>query len=161
MKASPGFGWRIRRAAAVGWRRRTALVQAIALLPAVSVQLRLQGYRATVDRFDRGRSDPRRPRGRGDGDSASVVGELAYVVRAAARIVPDATCLRRSIVLRHLLAQEGIASTVRLGVRPGPGGGLSFHAWVVVDETVVSEPERLVADYVVLDAGHPPPGVDL
>ncbi len=79
--------------------------------------------------------------------------DLGAVVRAAARLVPDATCLRRSLALRQLLKRHGTAATVRLGVMPDTEGVASspayrFHAWVVVGEHVVSEPPRSVAKFV-------------
>jgi Transglutaminase-like superfamily len=85
--------------------------------------------------------------------------ELAVAVRLAARTVPDATCLRRSLVLHDLLCRHGIANEIRFGVRPGSLDGerqpYQFHAWVVAGGEVVSESPRYVDGFVPFDAIEP------
>lgn len=64
---------------------------------------------------------------------------VAWSVRNAARLVPGATCLTQASAGQMLLARRGYPSTVRLSVpaRPGPGGGLAPHAWLMADEMIV------------------------
>lgn len=133
------------------WRRRRALLTACALLPQTSLRLRLHGYGPTRDWLDR--RHPRRVITVSEQNRITVARELAFVVRQAARLFRDATCLRKALVLRHLLAAKGIRSTIRFGARrrtAEPGSGFAFHAWVEVDGEVVSEEPRLVAGYDVL-----------
>ena len=148
---------RLVRAGRLAWRHRTELLRALVLLPVVAVLLRRRGQRATAGWL----ADRRSPNGaRGLDDAAAVpVGQdLAFVVRLAARPLPDATCLRTALVLQHLLARRGVGSVVRLGARPRPGGGEpAFHAWVEVAGEVVSEPVASLAGFVVLSDDTPPP----
>lgn len=150
---------RRRTAIWVGWRRRGALVRAIGLLPMVSLRLRRHGYRATSAWLDQRHGPATRPV---DPDPVDVTRaqELATVVRLAGRAVPDATCLRRALVLRHLLGGPGSGATVRLGAKADPASGaLAFHAWVTLDGAVVSEPASAVAGFVELEEGQSPPEV--
>ena len=84
--------------------------------------------------------------------------DLGIVVRAAARLMLDVTCLRKSLALRQLLKHHGTPATVRLGVMPdsdgdgGPAPAFRFHAWVEVGDRVVSETPESVAGFVRFDA---------
>lgn len=55
----------------------------------------------------------------------------ARAVRAAARIVPFASCLTQAQAAQIVLARHGIASKVCLGVRATRGGELAAHAWLI------------------------------
>lgn len=155
--APGGRSERARRALRLGWRHRGDVARALVLLPVVAASLRRRGYRATDRWLDRRRPvpDPSAPE-TAPVDPVGTARGVAFAVRAAARPVPDASCLRTSLVLRHLLRRHGIPSAVRLGVRPDPDGGeYAFHAWVDVDGEVVSEPAWSVADFVVLSGEDP------
>lgn len=134
---------------------------AVGLLPRVSLRLRISGYRPTRqwldDRLDAPVAStdagaPANRAGRGDaGEAVSVGLELAFLVRLVARFVPDSTCLRKALVLRHLLGRRAIPAVIKFGVRRQPeGSDLAFHAWVEVDDEVVSEPAEKIADFQVL-----------
>lgn len=116
----------------------------------VARRLRRHGYGETIRWID---ARGARPSARPASDAHATALELAMLVRHVARLVPDATCLRRALVLRRLLTDEGVPSRVHLGARPDEDGSMTFHAWVTVDGRVVSEAERLVAGYVELDSG--------
>lgn len=134
----------------VQWRSAaTASVQ----LPIVAISLRRHGYSHVNSRLI-----GRRPIGLVLDPAADVepqlqiatAREIAAAVRVAARYMPDATCLRQSIVLRELLARRGIDSEICFGVRAAQtteaGQPYDFHAWVVAHDQVVSEsPARIVS----------------
>ncbi|MDH3679141.1 MAG: lasso peptide biosynthesis B2 protein [Acidimicrobiia bacterium] len=139
-------------AAGAGWRWRTDLLVAVVLLPRVSRRLRATGYRSTRRWLDERLPGAPEPLDEPADPAASVelARALALVVRLAARLTSDATCLRTSLVLRHLLRRHSLPSTIRLGVRRGSNGGpLSFHAWVEVADVVVSESGADLAGYEV------------
>ncbi|MGI9615893.1 MAG: lasso peptide biosynthesis B2 protein [Acidimicrobiales bacterium] len=141
---------RLRLAAVASWRWRGDLLTAVMLLPPTALRLRREGYASTVawidDRIRRAGSATSSAE-----NAAPTARELGFVVRLTARLVPDATCLRRALVLRYLLGRRGIPSVIRLGVRPGTAGeDLAFHAWVEVQDEVVSEQPKLIAGYEVL-----------
>ena len=52
------------------------------------------------------------------------------------------TCLRRSVVLYHLLRRAGRAVSLTIGVRKGGAGDLQAHAWLVLDGVPYLEPDR-------------------
>jgi hypothetical protein len=60
---------------------------------------------------------------------------IARYVRRGARLVPGASCLTQALTCQTLLHRNGVASTIKLGVRR-QGDDLAAHAWVVVDERV-------------------------
>lgn len=68
------------------------------------------------------------------------MGELrrvAWGVAAAARFVPRATCLTQALSGQYILARQGNASKIRIGIERGTGEQLKAHAWLVSDNHVV------------------------
>jgi hypothetical protein len=55
---------------------------------------------------------------------------LAWLVRAAARRIPDASCLTRALAARWLLAEASLDSTLRFGHRRDERGEFAAHAWL-------------------------------
>jgi len=129
-------------------------IRAASLLVVVSIRLRARGLHSTAGWLD---SRPMAtPQGSAPGPPAGPVAlarELADIVRIAAVLVPDAACLRRALVLRHLLRRKGIAAVMHIGAKPDPAGP-TFHAWVEVEGEIVSEPAQRVEAYVPLDLTH-------
>jgi len=59
---------------------------------------------------------------------------IIWAVEAASRRLPGATtCLPRAFVAHALLAREGYAARLRIGVALSPEEGFSAHAWVECD----------------------------
>ena len=68
------------------------------------------------------------------------MGELrlvAWGVAAAARLVPRASCLTQALAGQYILARQGNASNIRIGIERGTGEQLKAHAWLVSDNHVV------------------------
>ena len=55
---------------------------------------------------------------------------LAWGVRAAAHLVPGASCLTQALALHCFLVRAGHPSTVHIGVAREPRSGFRAHAWV-------------------------------
>lgn len=70
----------------------------------------------------------------------------AYVGQVLRRLPPPwrYTCLRRGVVLYHLLRRAGRPVALHIGVRKDAGGTLAAHAWLV----------KGGAPYLELDAAH-------
>jgi hypothetical protein len=51
------------------------------------------------------------------------------------------TCLRRSVVLYHLLRRAGRRVSLHIGVRKDANGALAAHAWLVRDGVPYLEPD--------------------
>lgn len=62
---------------------------------------------------------------------------LSWAVRQSARLVPCATCLTQALVMRILLRQAGLASSICIGVNMDERGAFGAHAWVVCDDEIV------------------------
>jgi hypothetical protein len=76
--------------------------------------------------------------------------EIVRLVDRAARRQPGrATCLRRTLVLQRLLAQEGIATEMRIGVRK-ENGGLAAHAWLERHGRPLGEPAFIEEKFATL-----------
>jgi hypothetical protein len=78
-------------------------------------------------------------------------------VTAAARVVPDATCLSQALAARTLLRVAGHPSTLTIGVRRAAAGELEAHAWVQSSEQPVVG-VRPEGTYEVLPGGEPAAG---
>jgi Transglutaminase-like superfamily len=113
---------RLRRFSALERRARGIFLRAAALLPLISLSLRLRGFRKTQSFFQRFLSAP-------NNEADSLVSDRAdltvSMVRAAVRhSVGHPTCLEESLALWWLLARQGIATELRIGVRKHGWSGL-------------------------------------
>ncbi len=113
----------VRPLLALGPRGLLLRLRAWAALAAASAAIRLLRF-PTLQRTAARLS---RPRVGGKGETAQ---EVLRAVDSAARFVPGATCLARSLAARTLLAREGHAARVLLGVARDPAGDLAAHAWI-------------------------------
>ena len=111
---------------------RRLLCRAFALLAITRVGLRLLPFRRFSALADRATRVPR--------FRSSVSTErVSWAVAAAARRLPGgATCLARAVVARLLLANQGAASRIVIGVARGEDRGLDAHAWVECEGRVIT-----------------------
>ncbi len=114
--------WRHRaaQAAGFGWRQWQTLGEAVGTLIAVSVALRFVrlprlAQWATAARPGAGLSDA------GITETARLVGFAGHTL--------GFKCLVRSLTLARLLARQGVATDIHLGVQP-EADSLKAHAWV-------------------------------
>ena len=126
------------------------------LLPAISLSLKMRGFRATqqalqkfsVSREKEAPSGQRMP----DGERVKLA---ARMVNAAARHgLGRFSCLERSLALWWLLREEGIASSVRIGARK-TDGKFEAHAWVEREGVALNEPQQEHRHYATFDAAFP------
>jgi hypothetical protein len=87
------------------------------------------------------------------------VGSDDQVIRWASRLSRlrpqgQANCLERSLLLFRFLSRGGADPRLVLGVRH-VDGTISGHAWIVVSDTPLLEPQSALADFEpVLEFGH-------
>lgn len=62
---------------------------------------------------------------------------VAWGVAAAARLVPGATCLTQALAGQYLLARQGNASKISIGIEKGTGSELKAHAWLMSGSHIV------------------------
>ena len=62
---------------------------------------------------------------------------VAWGVAAAARLVPGATCLTQALAGQYLLARQGNASKISIGIEKGSGSELKAHAWLMSGSHIV------------------------
>ncbi|WP_258605155.1 lasso peptide biosynthesis B2 protein [Mesorhizobium sp. AR10] len=68
------------------------------------------------------------------------IGELrrvAWGVAAAARFVPRASCLTQALSGQYILARQGNASKIRIGIERDTGTQLKAHAWLMSGNHIV------------------------
>ena len=134
---------RLRRALALTSPEWQVLLAALALLPWISLRLRLNGLapaRAAIA-GNVGTPCKRPPAAR-----------VAQLVAAAARL-GGFTCLPRALTLQRILRRHGLPADLRIGVRK-VGGTLDAHAWVELHGQALMEPDRGDSAY----ASFEPPG---
>jgi Transglutaminase-like superfamily len=108
----------LRKWLALSGAERRVVVEAILLIAAFGLALKLLPFRAVVRRVQSlARS--------GTPVSAQRIGAL---VDAASRIL-HASCLPRAFALARMLASRGMNHELRVGVRR-TGSGIAAHAWV-------------------------------
>jgi hypothetical protein len=148
---------RLRRFSALERTARGLFLRAAALLPLISLSLRLRGFRKTQTFLQRFLS---LPRDSADSSEPGRVDLTVRMVRAAVRhSVGHPTCLEESLALWWLLGRQGIETELRIGVRKHDKK-FEAHAWVEHAGTALNEPESLHAHYAAFDAAisSPPPG---
>lgn len=70
---------------------------------------------------------------------ARLLARVAWAIPRAAVVVPwRSDCLRQAEAARHWLLGQGVASEMRLGARKTAVGTPEMHAWLMVDERVVT-----------------------
>jgi len=71
------------------------------------------------------------------GRTKNVIGDVVTAVDRAARYVPGATCLSKSLTLAWMLRGRGIAAEIRIGVKTA--GQFEAHAWVEHEGVAVQD----------------------
>lgn len=64
--------------------------------------------------------------------------EVGRAVESAARFVPGAICVARSLAAQAMLVKRGVPSRIHFGFRRLPDGSVDGHAWVEVAGNVVA-----------------------
>ena len=75
-----------------------------------------------------------------DAREAADIGDLrrvAWGVAAAARLVPGASCLTQALSGQYLLARQGSASKISIGIERNAGTELKAHAWLMSGDHIV------------------------
>jgi len=105
------------------------LARCLLVVAAVRLGLTLLSYnqiRRMVTRLD-----AQQPAGIGD------LRRVAWGVAAAARLVPYASCLTQALSGQYLLARQGNASKIRIGIERDTGTQLKAHAWLMSGNQIV------------------------
>jgi hypothetical protein len=145
---------RLRRFSALGRTARGLFLRAAALLPLISLSLRLRGFRKTQASLQKYLSISSKE---DDSSVPSRVGLTVRMVRAAVRhSIGHPSCLEESLALWWLLGRQGIASELRIGVRKHVEK-FEAHAWVERKGVAVNEPESLHEHYAALSSTPPGP----
>lgn len=139
--------WRFR---ALERPAQVLFLRALAMLPLVSLSLRLRGFRPTRATLQKALSSPFfQP----DSDSVNKrVALTARMVNAADQHgLVHPSCLVKSMTLWWLLGRQGVTSRLRIGVRK-ENAKLEAHAWVEREGIALSEPENHHHHYAAFDA---------
>ncbi|MDX8510734.1 lasso peptide biosynthesis B2 protein [Mesorhizobium captivum] len=104
------------------------LARCLAVVGAVRLGLTFSSYnriRSLVTRLD-ARNDA----------SVADLRRVAWGVAAAARFVPGASCLTQALAGHYLLARQGHASKIRIGIDRN-SAELNAHAWLISGDRIV------------------------
>jgi hypothetical protein len=138
---------------------RTALFEALMLLPATALGLRVLGLRR-LQSIAAGRASRTLAIRPADAKALDAAREIASIVDVAARHgIVWANCLQRSVVLWQMLRRRGMDSELRIGVLRSRGLQVpSFHAWVEWAGNVLNDQSNVRNRYVAFDRAIPPSG---
>jgi hypothetical protein len=136
--------------------------RASVLLPAISLSLKLRGFRTTQQtlqdlsvRYSNLNPSSSANRVREDCRDGQGPEMTVRMVNAAARYAWGRfTCLEKSLALWWLLMRQGTACSVRIGARKS-GAKLEAHAWVERDGVALNEPRQDHQHYATFDTAFP------
>jgi hypothetical protein len=140
----------LRRFSALERPAQLLFLRALAMLPLVSLSLRLRGFQPTRITLQKNLSPSLTQM-----DSYSLSNKAAltaHLVNAADRHgLVHPSCLAKSLTLWWLLGRQGIRSRLRIGIRKEQGK-LEAHAWVEREGVALNEPEEQHRHYAAFDA---------
>jgi transglutaminase superfamily protein len=140
----------LRRFSALERPAQRLLLRALAMLPLVSLSLRLGGFRVARAALQKTLAPPL-PQMDSDSVNKRVV-LTAHMVNVADRHgLVHPSCLAKSLTLWWLLGRQGITSRLRIGIRK-ENGKLEAHAWVEREGMALNEPEERHRHYAAFDA---------
>lgn len=141
---------RLRRFRALPKPARKIFLRAAVLLPWAALRLKVSGFRATKNALLSSATDQTLRDNPKEINERSAM--AARMVRAAARYgIGNPSCLEESLVLLRILAGEGIAAQLRIGIkRSAPK--FEAHAWVECGGVALNESESLHDHYEPFEA---------
>ncbi|TPN89769.1 lasso peptide biosynthesis B2 protein [Mesorhizobium sp. CU2] len=128
-KTASHFSWNFSRLGSLSMPEAFFLMRCLAVVAVVRLGLTLSSYN-----YVRGRV----MRLEATGDAG--IGDLrrvAWGVAAAARLVPGASCLTQALAGQYLLARQGKASKITIGIERDSGPRLKAHAWLMSGDHIV------------------------
>ena len=135
---------------------RGLFLRAAALLPLISLSLRIRGFRLT--QLSLQKLLPSISSKAADSLPSAVDARVkltARMVRSATyRSFRQATCLEKSLALWWLLGRQGVLSSVRIGARKS-NEKFEAHAWVECNGRSLNEPEERHRHYAAFDETFP------
>jgi hypothetical protein len=132
----------------LSWKERSLLLQALILLPLVTLSLKLWGMRRTQSLLAK---LPQQTRSVPSAVLLPKVEKTARMVRISARYsVLWTNCLKKSLVLWFLLRRQGIESELRIGVRRDQGE-FQAHAWVEYEGIVLNDTQNVRQKFAMFE----------
>ena len=139
----------IRRFSALERAARGLFLRASVLLPLISISLKWRGFRKTKAALQYFLSVPY---GSQNPNAEARAALTAQMVGAAGdHGIGHPACLELSLALWWLLARQGIASDLCVGVRKD-GERFEAHAWVEYGGAALNDPERNHRHFAAFDA---------
>ena len=117
---------RLRKFLSLTPRERVLLINALLLLGAIRLGLKLMPFQ-TLRRLLARMAQPIRTLQQAEKAS---VDKVAWAVMVASHYIPGARCLAQALATQVLLERRGYPTQLRIGVARSKGGQLWGHAWV-------------------------------
>jgi hypothetical protein len=120
---------RFQRVRSLHFEEWSALATAFVAVAVVRVSLWVLSFGRVLEAIEE--------HGEGRSRKHSNVERTAWAVEAAARRIPQATCLTQALAAKFLLARGGVASTVRFGFARSFDRRVEGHAWLECEGRII------------------------
>ena len=140
----------LRRFSTLPGQAQRLFLRAMVALPLIRESLRRRGFQATQASLQKRIGAPGAP----TTDTQRIATTVRMVQAAARHGLGPASCLEESLTLWWLLARQGVASELRIGVRKD-AGGIKAHAWVEREGAALNEPQARHAHYEAFETEFP------
>jgi len=137
---------RLRKFLSLTPRERILLINALLLLGAIRLGLKLLPYQTLRRLLER----MAQPIGKLQGAEKASVDKVAWVVMVASHYIPGARCLAQALATQVLLERRGYPTQLRIGFTRGKGGQMSAHAWVESEGRVAIGGAGNMARYILV-----------
>jgi Transglutaminase-like superfamily len=153
LKYSLSMWERLRRFSALEPAARKLFLRSAWLLPVVSLSLKMRGFRATQAWLE-GTLKRRASQENPEKEEERMALTVRMVHAAVRHGVRHPSCLEESLVTWYLLGRQGIASSLRIGIRKSEEK-FGAHAWVEKDGVALNQSDEQHQHYAAFEAEFP------
>ncbi len=140
---------KIKRFFSLDYNLRKVFVQILFLLPAVTLSLKIFGFKRTD--WLLAYLFPANSLALKEEQVIAAITSTVQMLRLAARAFSFSTCLPKSLLLWRLLRHAGLICELQFGVKKGSVSNYNAHAWVEYKGVVLNDRSDIRCEYETFD----------